>query len=467
MELWQLSATELVRLIAGKDVSCTEAVTSCLERLDSVNPAINAIVDQDRVRSLRDAANADAAIARNDVLGILHGVPVTIKVNVDQTGHATTNGVFAFRGHMAHEDSAVVANLRKSGAIPIGRTNTPAFSMRWFTDNRLHGRTYNPHDRRLTPGGSSGGAAAAVASGIGPIAHGNDQGGSIRYPAYACGVYGLRPSSGRVPAFNPSAREERPPIIQATSVQGPLARSVPDLRLALAAMSLPDVRDPMFISPLVHSKRKPHTVALCLAAPGYKPDPEVESSLRLAAKYLTNAGYQIEEVEPPRLREAADLWLALTMNDSHAMMEKTMLTGGDDALLVAYRGMMGNSILLGLEEYIRAQAKRVTLQREWADFLYRYPLLLLPASWKVPFAIDLDQTDSAGMRDILDAQSPLLSTAILSLPGLAVPMHSVNGIPSGVHLVAGRFNEDLCFDAAEAIEAQGGEIRPMNPVLAS
>lgn len=467
MELWQLSASELARLIAGKDVSCTEAVTSCLERLDSVNPSINAVVDQDRVRSLRDAAEADAAIARNDARGILHGVPVTIKVNVDQKGHATTNGVFAFRGHMAEEDSAVVANLRKAGAIPIGRTNTPAFSMRWFTDNRLHGRTYNPHDRKLTPGGSSGGAAAAVAAGIGPIAHGNDQGGSIRYPAYACGVYGLRPSSGRVPAFNPSARDERPPIIQATSVQGPLARSVSDLRLALAAMSLPDSRDPLYMPLPGYSKQKPHAVALCLDVPGYKADPEVASSLRLAASFLTNAGYQIEEVEPPGLREAADLWLALTMNDSHAMLEKTMLAGGDDALLVAYKGMMGNSTLLSLEEYVRAQAKRLTLQRKWADFLSRYPLLLLPASWKVPFATDIDQTDSAGMRAILDAQSPLLSTAILSLPGLAVPMPGVNGIPAGVHLVSGRFNEYLCLDAADVIEAQRGEIRPIDPVPAS
>ena len=155
------------------------------------------------------------------------------------------------------------------------------------------------------------------------------------------------------------------------------------------------------------------------------------------------------------------------MNDAYAMLEKTMLAGGDDALLVAYKGMMGNSTLLSLDEYVRAQAKRLTLQREWADFLHRYPLLLLPASWKVPFAVDLDQTDSAGMRDILDAQSPLLSTAILSLPGLAVPMQSVNGIPSGVQLVAGRFNENLCLDAADAIDAQRGEIQAINPVRAS
>lgn len=466
MELWKLSATELVRLIACKEVSCTEAVSSCLERLDEVNPVINAVVDQDRARALRDAADADAALARNDACGPMHGIPVTIKVNVDQEGHATTNGVFAFRDHMVREDSAVVANLRKAGAIPIGRTNTPAFSMRWFTDNRLHGRTYNPYDRHLTPGGSSGGAAAAVAAGIGPIAHGNDQGGSIRYPAYACGVYGLRPSAGRVPAFSPAARVERPPTIQATSVQGPLARNVPDLRMALAAMSSPDIRDPMFMSAPIPDKAKPHRIALCTHTHGYKADPEVEISLRCAAKLLANAGYQIEEVEPPRLREAAGLWLSLTMSDTRALLETTMLAGGDEALIVAYQGMLGNAPLLSLESYIQAQAARIALQREWAIFLDRYPLLMLPTSWRTPFPVDLDQADAAVMHTILEAQSPLLSTAILSLPGLAVPMGSVNGLPGGVQLVAGRFNETLCLDAAEAIEAQREQILPVSPVLA-
>lgn len=466
MELWKLSATELVRLIARKEVSCTEAVSSCLERLDEVNPVINAVVDQDRARALREAAQADAALARKDASGPMHGVPVTIKVNVDQEGHATTNGVFAFRDQMAHEDSAVVANLRKAGAIPIGRTNTPAFSMRWFTDNRLHGRTYNPHDRHLTPGGSSGGAAAAVAAGIGPIAHGNDQGGSIRYPAYACGVYGLRPSAGRVPAFNPSARLERPATIQGTSVQGPLARNVPDLRLALAAMSSPDARDPMSMSAPIPDSRKPHRIALCTRLPGYQADPEVEDSLRRAAKLLANAGYQIEEVEPPRLREAADLWLSLTMTDTRALLEKTVLAGGDEAMIVAYQGMLANAPLLSLESYVQAQATRIGLQRDWAVFLDRYPLLMLPTSWRTPFPVDLDQADAAVMHAILEAQSPLLSTAILSLPGLAVPMGSVNGVPGGVHLVAGRFNENLCLDAAEAIEAQRGPILPVSPVLA-
>jgi len=137
--------------------------------------------------------------ARGEALGPLAGVPVTVKVNVDQAGFATTNGLKIQRNLIAAEDNPVVANLKKAGAVIIGRPNTQAFSLRWFTRNGLHGHTKNPHDPTLTPGGSSGGAAAAVAAGIGAIAHGTDIGGSIRYPAYACGVHGLRPTLGRVP----------------------------------------------------------------------------------------------------------------------------------------------------------------------------------------------------------------------------------------------------------------------------
>jgi amidase len=147
-------------------------------------------------------------------------------------GHAITNGVVAFKDHRATDHSPVVANLRRAGAVIIGRTNTPAFSVRWFTENDQHGRTYNPWSRAHTPGGCSGGASSAVAAGMGAIAHGNDLAGSVRYPAYCTGVHGLRPSFGRVPAFLPSAKEERPLSMAMMSVQGPLARHVADLRLA-------------------------------------------------------------------------------------------------------------------------------------------------------------------------------------------------------------------------------------------
>jgi amidase len=217
-------AVDLAHGIRTGLISSREAVQACLDRIAAVNPAINAVVDVLADSALAQARAADRAVAAGEALGPLHGVPVTVKVNVDLAGRPTTNGVVAWRDLIAPADSPVVANLRRAGAIPVGRTNTPGFSFRWFTENDLHGRTLNPWSPAHTPGGSSGGASAALAAGIGAMAHGNDIGGSIRYPAYCTGTFGLRPSFGRVPAFNPSASAERPLSAQLMSVPGPLTR---------------------------------------------------------------------------------------------------------------------------------------------------------------------------------------------------------------------------------------------------
>ena len=465
MQLWQLEAADLAQRIKAREVSCVDAVRSSLARLDAVNPQLNAVVDRCADEALGAAAQADAALAKGEATGPLHGVPVTVKVNVDQRGHATTNGVGAYRSVVATEDSPVVANLQRAGAIVIGRTNTPAFSMRWFTDNAAHGRTLNPHNADITPGGSSGGAAAAVAVGIGAIAHGNDQGGSIRYPAYACGVYGLRPSFGRVPAFNPSGGSERPMVVQLTSVQGPLARSVRDLRLAFAAMAQRDVRDPWWApAPLEPATSSgPISVALCTELPGYACDPEVAGALQRAARRLESAGYRIEPAQPPRLREAADLWLSLTMADSRLLVEEALMRDGDDTIRQAYRAMDAHAPQFDTTSYMRALAARTGLMREWAMFLQRHPLLLMAVSWRHPFPVDADQRGSGAMREILDAQSPLLSTAILGLPGLSVPMGLRHGLPTGVQLVSDRFREDLCLAAAEVLEAEAGPVAVVDP----
>ncbi|MBI3514529.1 MAG: amidase, partial [Proteobacteria bacterium] len=201
-ELWRWDAVDVAQAIRLGRVSSREAVASCLQRLDAVNRAVNAVTVVLDEPALAAAAAADQAVKRGDALGPLHGVPVTIKENIDQAGCATTNGVVAFKDVIAETDSPPVANWKRAGAIVIGRTNTPAFSLRWHTDNELRGATLNPWAKTRTPGGSSGGAASSLALGIAPLAHGNDYGGSIRYPAYCCGVAGIRPTLGRVPAFN-------------------------------------------------------------------------------------------------------------------------------------------------------------------------------------------------------------------------------------------------------------------------
>src|SRR5438309_9059262 len=262
-DLWRLSAADLASLVQAKKVSAMDAATAALGRLDAVNPKINAVVDYRPEDVLAHARGIDAAIARGEDAGPLAGVPVTVKVNIDQQGFATTNGLKLQRDVIARTNSPVIDNLRKAGAVILGRTNCPAFSYRWFTTNLIHGDTKNPRDPGITPGGSSGGAGAAVAAGIGHIAHGTDIAGSIRYPAYACGVHGLRPADGRIPAFNASL-PERPIGPQISAVSGPLARTIGDLRVALQAMSGRDTRDPWWVPAPLEGPPKPKHAALCL-----------------------------------------------------------------------------------------------------------------------------------------------------------------------------------------------------------
>src|ERR1700761_8807946 len=305
-ELWRLSAADVAAAIRSKKVSAKQVASEALARLNAVNPAINAVVDHRPEDVLAQAAAVDAAIARGEAVGPLAGVPVTVKVNIDQEGFATTNGLKLQRDVIARSNTPVIDNLRKAGAVILGRTNCPAFSYRWFTTNLVHGDTKNPRDASITPGGSSGGAGAAVAAGIGHIAHGTDIAGSIRYPAYACGVHGLRPTVGRVAAFN-AALPERTIGPQISAVSGPLARTIGDLRVALAAMSGFDARDPWWVPAPLEGPATPKRAALCFNPDGLETVAEVKAAVADAAKRLERAGWMIEEVATPPLREPADL----------------------------------------------------------------------------------------------------------------------------------------------------------------
>ena len=463
--LWRWPAHRLTGAIRAGAVSAREATVSALDRVQAVNPALNAIVDLLPDEALAAADAADAARRRGDALGPLHGVPVTVKVNVDLRGRATTNGVVAFKDNIAADDSPVVANLRRAGAVIIGRTNTPAFSVRWFTDNDLHGRTYNPWSRAHTPGGSSGGASSAVAAGMGAIAHGNDLAGSVRYPAYCTGVLGLRPSFGRVPAFLPSAKEERPLSMAMMSVQGPLARHVADLRLALAAMSPGDSRDPWWVpAPLAGpAPPRPLRVAMTVQCHGAPADPAVVAAVRQAGAWLADAGYLVEEVEPPDLGEAHRLWNLVANDEARFFMWPAIEQLGDEGVRRAFGWMLADSPALDHAEHLRAFARRSTLIRRWQVFMERYPLVLGPVSGEPPFPWGLDVESADTMARVLRAQEFQFALPLLGLPGLSVPTGQVGAVPMGVQLTAPRFREDLLFDAAEVIEAHCPAMTPIDP----
>ena len=467
-ELWRWSATDLAQAIRTGRVSSREALESCLERVRQVNPRLNALVEvlEDEARRAADAA--DRAVAAGEALGPLHGVPVTTKVNVDQKGLATTNGVVAFRDVIAAEDSPVVANLRRAGAVIFGRTNTPAFSFRWFTENDAHGRTLNPWSKAHTPGGSSGGASSAVAAGMGPIAHGNDFAGSVRFPAYCTGVFGLRPSFGRVPAFLPSATEERPLSAQLMSVQGPLARTVADIRRALAAMAARDPRDPWWVpAPLVGpALARPIRVAMATATGGAPAQPAVAQAVRTAARWLAEAGYAVEEVEPPDMAEAVALWDTLAMGEARYFMAAAVEKHGDAGIRRAFAGMARHTPRLDAEGHMRALARRTTLVRRWALFLERYPLVLGPVCAEPPFPWGLDVESHESMDRVAQAQGSQFLVPLLGLPAISAPTGFVDGLPMGVQIAGPRFREDLVMDAAEVIEARFPPVTPIDPRFA-
>jgi amidase len=462
-ELWRLSATELARRVRSREVSAREAAEDALERLDAVNPRINAVVAHRPESVYEQADRIDSAIARGEDPGPLAGVLVTTKINVDQAGFATTNGTRLQENLVAEFNSPVVDNLVRAGAVLLGRTNSPTFALRWFTSNQIHGHTYNPRNRSLTPGGSSGGAAAAVTAGIGHIALGTDIGGSVRYPAYACGVHGIKPGIGRVPAFNASS-PERPIGAQLMSSAGPIARTVDDLRVALIAMSAPDLRDPWWVPVPFDGPKVPLTAALCLRPGGMTIAKEVEDALLDAGRRLADAGWTVEQIDDtPLIRDAGEVQERLWLGDGYPALVEAVARDGDPGARAVVEGVRATVEAMPADALNRALVRRTTLTREWRRFLSRYPVLLLPVSGELPFPDDLDMRGNATFQRVWEAQLTMRALPAMGLPGLVVSTGMAGSVPVGVQIVAGHFREDLCLLAGKAIEERGAPVAPVDP----
>ena len=304
------------------------------------------------------------------------------------------------------------------------------------------------------------GAGAAVAAGIGHIAHGTDIAGSIRYPAYACGVHGLRPTMGRIAAFN-AALPERPIGPQISAVSGPLARTIGDIRIALAAMSARDYRDPWWVPAPLEGPAMPKRVAMCLNPDGLDPVPEVKAAVADAGKRLERAGWIVEEIaNTPPLREAADLQTKLWLGDGYEAQLEMAEREGDPGALACLRG---NRAKVHPFDLSKTLTRRATLTREWLAFFENYAVLLMPVSGELPFPDQLDRKDEASFARVWHAQLPQIAIPFMGLPGLTVSTGLVGRVPVGVQLVSGRYREDLCLAAGEAIEAGGTPSAVIDP----
>lgn len=452
-----LTASALGHLIRTRQLSAEEATRATLARIDRLNPGLNAIVQRMDDQALRDARAIDQRLARGEDPGPLAGVPVTVKVNIDQAGFATTNGLRIQSDLVAAEDSPPVANLRRAGAVIVGRTNTPAFSLRWFTRNSLHGTTGNPGFPGLTPGGSSGGAASAVAAGLGPIAHGTDIAGSIRYPAYACGIHGLRPGLGRVPAFNATAGDR---LIggQLMAVSGPLARSAADLRLGLGALSQPDPRDPWWTpaAPAPYRKR----AALDLVPDGLQTDPAIRDALTAAARRLEAEGWEIGTPTLPPLREAMELQLALWLAEFALGGTEAVAREADPDASFVHAQLTSLAPTLTLEGFMRLLQSRARLARLWRGFLAEWPVLLIPVSGRLPFPDHYDTSSADAFAQVIEAQMPQIAPPFMGLTGLTVTTGRTPTHPLGIQALADRGNEHILLDVADLLAPEIPAVLP-------
>jgi len=303
-QLWAMGACELAELVRTRQASAREVVRAHLDRIDRVNPLVNAITVVLAEQALAAADAADEALRRGGPSAPLTGVPMTVKENVDVEGSATTLGVAMLRDAVARNDAPHIGQLREAGAIPLGRGNMPEFGMRWHTDNQLRGATLNPWSARHTPGGSSGGDAAAVAVGMTPLGMGNDGAGSLRWPAQCCGVTALKPSLGRVPQGGRHGPSQPAPFaFQLLAVHGPIARQVRDLRLAFAHMCGDRGSDPWYAPVPLDGPPVQAPVRVSVVT-----DPAVAGALDRAARLLAGAGYVVTEDPPPALDRAGEIY---------------------------------------------------------------------------------------------------------------------------------------------------------------
>jgi amidase len=463
-DLWRLSASELAALTKDGSVSAEDAVNSAIARMDAVNPGLNAVVADLSEEARAEAHALDKARAAGDATGPLHGVPITIKVNIDQAGHATTNGVAALKDAIAEADAPIVANLKAAGAVVIGRTNTPEFSFRADTDNPLHGRTHNPWGAHLSPGGSSGGAGSAVMAGIGALAHGNDIGGSLRFPATANGAVTVKPGMGRVPAWNPSQKAERGMLAQAMSVQGLITRTAKDLHLGMPPMIRPDARDPYHV-PLPwrgDALDGPIKVAFTKDSFGRPLHDDVSKALDTARDALVDAGYQVEEVQTPDIEACGAAGYRALMGEVTAMMQSDIDAYGSETIKSIFEVYFRYFPPYEGAEQITMMAERSGFARDWSLFLDRYPLVLTPFMLTPFFAPNRDAEGEAGAVEALGAAHWSFAMNYMGLPAGNVPARLAelpNGPnPIGVQVVGRRWREDLVVDALDAIEARVGPL---------
>jgi Asp-tRNA(Asn)/Glu-tRNA(Gln) amidotransferase A subunit family amidase len=464
IDLTLLSATEMAARIRDKEISPVELIEAHLAKIERLNPLLNAYiqVDADRARQQARAAEAAVMMRSGKVLGPLHGVPISIKSSMEVAGLRCEAGTRLRAGVVTTQDAPLVTRLKDASAIVLGTTNTPELLMAWETDNLLYGRTNNPWNLDYTPGGSSGGEAAAIAAGMSAGGVGSDGGGSIRVPAHFSGICGLKPTPGRVPAtghYPPSAGP-----FALIGVVGPMARTVDDLKLLFEVMQGPDDGD-TYAAPVPLRWSSDEEVKQLKI--GYFEDdgrtpvtPETRAAVRTAAESLRCAGFQVEAFRPQGLEEARLLWRKFFVT-AGAMLIRPMFHGHEKDLSPILKQFLDWADLEPShtgETFLDAWIRRDALRAEFLMQMREYPILLCPAAAIPAFRHGERSWNIEGKRvDYLHAWSYTEWFNLLGNPAAVVPVsHSSEGLPIGVQIVGQPWEEEKVLAVAAELERQRG-----------
>jgi Asp-tRNA(Asn)/Glu-tRNA(Gln) amidotransferase A subunit family amidase len=453
--------------IRDRCFSAADLVEAHLSQIARWNPKLNAFVAIDESRARRDAKDADEAVRRGQPLGALHGVPVTIKSSIDVAGLLCEAGTAIRRGHIPTSDAPLVSRLKRAGAIVLGNTTVPEFLMAWETHSALYGRTNSPWDLERTPGGSSGGEAAAIAAGCSAAGIGSDGGGSIRVPAHFSGICGLKPTPGRIPATGHFPASVGPFAL--LGVVGPMARTVRDLQLIFEAIAGPDNGDPN-AAPI--SLRSFNATSLRQSRIGYFEDdgrtpvtPETRRAIQRAARVLTEAGFTVEPFRPEGLDNARQLWRVLFI-DGVAMLLRQAYDGRESDMYSIVREIVQEAAgdpPLTTERFLQTLFERDVVRSRFLEQMDRYPILLCAVNAVPAFRHGERSWNVAGQQvDYLDASSYSQWFNLLGNPAAAVPMdRSDTGLPIGVQIVGRPWEEERVLAIAVLLEEASGTRPPI------
>ena len=449
-DIVHLSATAMAKAVRKGEVSATQLVRAHLDRLDTVGPKLNAVVTRCDEPALAAAAAADQAVADRGRLGLFHGVPITVKDALDTAGIRTTAGSTGLRNHVPDVNATTVQRLVDAGAIVIGKTNTPDLTLSYETDNLVFGQTNNPYDLERSPGGSSGGAAAAIAAGLSALDLGTDTGGSIRLPAHACGIAGIRPTSGRVPRTGLCIPFGTP--VDAATVVGPMARTVEDLAVALGVISGPDGVDPAIVpmpgGDAFNTPLRRLRVAVYTDDGVVPADPEVAHTVRDAADVLADAGAQVVEERPPGSEQARDIFNGIMGGDAGQWFRRILDGFGS----VEHSFGPPPEHEPPAAAYVRTVEQLAAFQSEMLQWFQHHDLILCPPHAHTALAHGASTAEGMG------GAGYLMTYNLTGWPGAVVRGGtSVDGLPIGVQLVAHPWQDHVALAAAMEVErALGG-----------